>query len=402
MTTTRTAGQTSAITIALCYLVALFEGFDLQSAGVAAPALKTVFAMSPEQLGWFFSASTFGLMLGAAVGGRLSDRFGRKRVLIFSVAVFGAMSVLTGFANDVQMLLIARFLTGAGIGGALPNLVALVSENASPKAKNTAVGMLYAGLPSGGALASLVALAGGAADWRTVFLIGGFAPLVAVPLLLFFLPDSQALKAIATEARAKVSPLTAVFGQGRAARSVLLWISFFLSLLTIYLLLNWLPTLMVQRGLTRADASVVQVLFNVASAIAAVVTGLLMDRLKLPTMVILAFGAAAVGLLCLAGAPPLLIASMAVGALAGATTSATQVLLYSTAPSVYPTEIRGTGVGLAVSIGRFGSATGPLLAGALLGSGRTPQDVLSLLAPAILVAGLAAFVLSRLLKRPAV
>jgi AAHS family 3-hydroxyphenylpropionic acid transporter len=372
----RTSGRsTAAITVALCYLVALCEGFDLQAAGVAAPALGPAFHMSPQQLSWFFSASTFGLLIGAAAGGRLSDRFGRKPILLFSVAVFGVMSLLTSLALGPQTLLAARFLTGAGIGGALPNLVALTAENTAPERKNTAVGMLYAGLPSGGALASLTAMLGGAHDWRTVFAVGGIAPLIAVPLLFFVLPESQAL-ARSKQAAPSGSPSgfgAAVFAEGRALRSLLLWIGFFLSLLTMYLLLNWLPTLLVGRGLSRPDASLVQI----------------------------AFGSAAVALLLLAGAPPALAASVVVGALVGATMSANQAALYAVAPAVYPTAVRGAGVGLAVSIGRLGSAAGPLLAGVLLGSGKSPQQVLLVLVPIILIAGLAALLLSLVMKRPA-
>jgi AAHS family 3-hydroxyphenylpropionic acid transporter len=402
MTRSGKMSSVSLITVALCYIVAVFEGFDLQAAGVAAPALRPAFNMTPEQLGWFFASSTFGLMLGAATGGRLSDRFGRKNVLIFSVAVFGAMSVLTGMAADSNTLLFARFLTGAGIGGALPNLVALVNENTPAGRKNTAVGLLYAGLPSGGALASLTAMFGGASDWRTVFLIGGFAPLVAIPLLFFLLPESQQLKEAQERAvdgeKPNVGFANALFGEGRALRSLLLWIGFFLSLLTMYLLLNWLPTLMVSRGLSRPDASAVQLAFNVFGALASVGTGVLMDRLSMSKMTMIAFGSAAVSLLLLANAPPLLVASIIVGALVGITMSATQAVLYAIAPGNYPTEVRGTGVGSAVSIGRLGSAVGPVLAGVLLGAGRVPQEVLVVLVPVLLVAGLAVFGLTRLMK----
>jgi AAHS family 3-hydroxyphenylpropionic acid transporter len=396
--------STAAITVALCYLVALCEGFDLQAAGVAAPALGPAFHMNPGQLGWFFSASTFGLLIGAALGGRLSDRFGRKPILLFSVAVFGIMSVLTSLALGPQTLLAARFLTGAGIGGALPNLVALTAENTAPQRKNTAVGMLYAGLPSGGALASLTAMLGGAHDWRTVFAVGGVVPLIAVPLLFFVLPDSQAMARLrqagpAAQAAKAAGFATAIFADNRALRSLLLWVGFFLSLLTMYLLLNWLPTLLVERGLSRADASLVQIAFNIFGALASVAAGALMDRLPMPAMMVLAFGSAAVALLLLAGAPPALAASVAVGALVGATMSANQAALYAVAPSVYPTAVRGAGVGLAVAIGRLGSAAGPLLAGVLLGSGQSPQQVLFVLVPIILVAGAAAVVLSLVMKR---
>jgi MFS transporter, AAHS family, 3-hydroxyphenylpropionic acid transporter len=397
------SSRVSWITVALCYLIAVFEGFDLQAAGVAAPKLGPAFHMKSGQLGWFFSASTFGLMLGAALGGRLSDRYGRKAVLISSVGLFGCMSVLTGLAGSVDALLIARFLTGLGIGGALPNLVALVSENTPSTRKNTSVGLLYAGLPSGGALASLVAAVAKAENWSVVFLVGGLAPLVAIPLLMFLLPESQQLQ-VSKQVHASDQParrgfVFALFGGGRAVCTMPLWLSFFLALLTMYLLLNWLPTLLVSRGMSRADASLVQVSFNVLGALGSVATGLLMDRLAIWTVVSASFVSAAISLLLLASVTPELATALAVGGLVGATMSATQALLYALAPSIYPTAVRGTGVGSAVAIGRIGSAVGPILAGTLLASGRMPQQVLQMLAPVMLIAGGTALVLLVVMKR---
>ena len=385
---------TALVTVALCYFVAIFEGIDLQAAGVAAPKLAPFFHMAPSQLGLFFSASTFGLILGAAIGGRLSDRFGRKTVLIGAIAIFGLLSVVNGMAPNVEVLLIARFLTGVGLGGALPNLVALVAENTAPGRRNTQVGLLYAGLPTGGALASLASLLGAAHDWRVVFYIGGLAPLLAVPLLVFFLPESKQLRDAQAASRAasqKGGFVAALFAEGRAPRTLLLWVSFFLSLLIVYVLLNWLPTLLVGRGLSRSGASLVQVSFNVFSALASVATGMVMDRTPLRVVVVGSFASAALGLVLLWQAPAVLGISLIVGGIVGGTLSATQALLYAIAPGLYPTALRGTGVGSAVAMGRAGSAVGPLVTGVLLGSGGSPQSVLMVLVPTIVVAGLAAF-----------
>lgn len=393
----------SVVTVSLCYLIALFEGVDLQAAGVAAPKLAPAFHLLPNQLGWFFSASTFGLLLGAALGGRLSDRFGRKAVLIAAVAMFGLMSIATGLAPNVDTLLVARFFTGLGIGGALPNLVALVSENTPPALKNTSVGVLYAGLPSGGALASLVAALAKAQSWSIVFFVGGIAPLIAIPLLMSLLPESRQLQAAKRASVAVQSSekgfLFALFGEARAACTLPLWFGFFLALLTMYLLLNWLPTLLVSRGMSKADASLVQLSFNLLGALGSICTGLLMDRVSLRTVVIAAFVGAALSLLLLANVTPELTAALAVGGLVGIAMSATQALLYSLAPGVYRTEIRGTGVGSAVAVGRIGSAVGPLLAGVLLTSGRTPKEVLLMLVPVMLVAGCAVLLLIAVMQR---
>ena len=305
---TRAPGGVPAI-IACCAL-ALFEGFDLQAAGVAAPRLAPDLGLGPDALGWFFSVSTFGLMLGAAVGGRLSDRYGRKPVLVVSVALFGMLSILTGLAHTQEQLLVARFLTGVGLGGALPNLIAIVAESAG-------------------------------------------------------------------EAR-----------RGRAVTTLLLWTVFLLALLIMYLLLSWLPSLLIGRGLSRPDAGLVQMTFNLAGAAGSVAAGWLMDQRRWRlTTIVGAFGAAAAAVVVLANAPVSLALSLLVGAALGATVSAVQSVVYGMAPGFYPTRLRGTGVGSAVVMGRLGSAIGPLLAGALLATGRSPAQVLLTLLPILAVGG---------------
>lgn len=400
-------GRAATITTGLCFLIATFEGFDLQAAGVAAPRLGPVFGMTAEQFGWFFSSSTLGLMIGAAIGGRLSDRLGRKTVLIASVAVFGLMSVFTGMSTSVDMLLLMRFLTGVGMGGALPNLIALTNENSLPNKKNFSVGLLYAGMPAGGALASLTATFGDAQAWQTVFYVGGFAPLIAIPLLLWMLPESAQLnqarhQAARSGAADRPGYVFALFGDGRALRTVLLWVSFFFTLLTMYLLLNWLPRLLETRGLDRTGAFYVQMAFNVFGVIASVATGFLMDRLGLGKVVVASFALTAISLWVLSDVPPALGTALLIGSLMGATMMSAQALLYAVTPNNYPTEVRGTGVGTGVTVGRLGSTAGPLLASALLASGSSAEQVLLVLVPVILLAGAAALALSVVMRRQGV
>jgi len=386
-------GRVNLAAVAVCCLLAVFEGFDLQSAGVAAPRLAPDLGLKPDELGWFFSVSTFGLMLGAAVGGRLSDRLGRKTTLLFSVAVFGLLSIATGLATDLNGLLIARFLTGVGLGGALPNLIAIVAESVEPKLRGRAVGFLYAGLPCGGAVASLVSLAGAdPSDWRMIFHIGGAGPLLALALAAPLLPSPP--KAAAPTER-KSGFIEAAVGEGRGMTTLLLWVAFFLALLIMYLLLSWLPSLLIGQGLSRPDAGLVQMVFNLAGAAGSVVTGWLMDQPRRRTATILGvFGASAAALAAAAGAPPSLTVFLFVGAALGATISGVQSTVYGMAPSFYPTRLRGTGVGAAVVMGRLGSAAGPLLAASLIGAGRPPSQVLLTLLPILAVGGAACLWLS--------
>lgn len=354
-------------TIVLCWLVALCEGMDLQAAGVVAAKLAPAFGLGPGPMGWFFSASTAGLLIGAVLGGRLADRFGRKRVLIGAVAVFGLLTLATAMATNFPVLLSARFLTGLGLGGALPNLIALVAEEVDPRRRNLAVSIMYSGMPLGGALASLVTLTPVlGANWTSVFYVAGFAPLAVMILLMAFLKESRQFLAVQTTEPEPSGFASALFGEGRGPSTLFLWASFFCTLLVLYLLLNWLPTLLVSRGLTKPEAGKVQLVFNLVGALASVLAGWAIDsRYRSAGMVIPYLGLAA-GLGLLITTPTTPASSLVIGGLLGAAALGTQSLLYAVAPDCYPTRVRGRGVGAAVSVGRLGSIAGPLVAAQLL------------------------------------
>ncbi|CAM2168085.1 membrane hypothetical protein [Paraburkholderia sacchari] len=159
------AGSGIATTLVLCFAVALLEGLDLQSVGVAAPRMAREFGLSVSQMGLAFSAGTFGLLPGALFGGRLADRIGRKRVLILSAIIFAVLSLAAALVSSFGALVLVRALTGVGLGGALPNLIALSSEAVSPKARNTAVSVMYCGIPFGGLIASLIGIFSAAANF---------------------------------------------------------------------------------------------------------------------------------------------------------------------------------------------------------------------------------------------
>jgi AAHS family 3-hydroxyphenylpropionic acid transporter len=377
-------------TIGVCLMAATFEGIDLQAAGVAAPRLLPLLHLKPSQAGAFFSASTLGLLIGAPLGGWLADRLGRKTMLVASMALFGLFSIGTALVGDLPGLILMRFLTGIGLGGALPNMIALASENAPKGRKSLAVGLMYCGMPTGGALASLVSLAPGA-DWKTVFYFGGLAPLFLTPVVLLALKDSYRERA----GDAKRTPLaTALAGEGRIVPTLLLWTSFGFTLLILYLLLNWLPSLLISRGLSKPLAAEVQMIFNIGGVIGSAISGRLMDtRWRLAT-VAGTFAVTLAGLFLLAGTPGEPMAALGVGLLVGIGIMANQSVLYAIAPLCYPLTARGSGVGAAVAIGRVGSLVGPLLAGLWLGAGKDAGEVLQHLTPILMVGALAALVLA--------
>lgn len=381
-----------AITIGLCLAVALLEGLDLQSTGIAAPRMAREFHLAVAQLGWAFGIGALGLLPGAAIGGRLADRIGRKRVLMMSVALFGIFSIATTQVWDLQSLLVARFLTGLGLGAAMPNLIALCAEAAAPGQRSTAVGAMYCGMPFGAALAAVIGIVSpGAEGWRHIFYVGGIGPLLTLPLLALFLKESTHFVAASQGAtrESKGGIVRALFSDGRAVTTIALWISYLGTLIVLYFLMNWLPSMVLSRGLTPVQASIVQMMFNIGGGVGAIVIAGLMDRMGKRPVVVGMYAGIAIALLALAGATGSV--SMAWGGLlAGLFLVGTQSVLYALAGATYPTRVRGTGVGAAVAVGRVGSMVGPLIAGQLLALGQSASMLVISSIPLIVIAALGA------------
>lgn len=374
----------STLTIALCFIVALIEGFDLQAAGTAAAGLRQSFALDPKMMGWVFSAGIIGLLPGAFFGGWIADRIGRKKILVGAVLLFGVFSLCTAYVESYWSLLLVRFMTGLGLGAALPNLIALCAEAVSERNRGKAISIMYCGVPLGGALAAVVAMFS-SEHWQTTFIIGGLAPLLVVPLMAWLLPESSAFRQ--QHANARASTAQALFGEGRARTTLALWLSYFFTLTVMYMLLNWLPSLLIAQGFSKPQAGMVQMLFNIGGALGSLLGGLLLDRcngLKVVVFVYTGLLAALAGVGLSVGIVPMAIAGFA----AGLFVIAAQLVLYALAPPAYPTSVRATGVGAAVAIGRLGSVAGPLAAGQLLAAGAGTTGVLLATSPGVLIAAL--------------
>ena len=397
-----TSPRHRAITIVFCVLVALCEGIDLQAAGVAAAGIGAEFKPSADQFGMFFSASTFGLFLGAIVGGRLSDSIGRKKVLVASIGLFGLFSLITSLAQDVGSLIWARTLTGFGLGGALPMLLALVTESSEMKHQGSNVAMVYAAMPLGGAAASLLIMLVSTSRWRIIFIVGGVLPLLMAPLMAIALPESAAFQRTRqTLIKRRAGSFKALFADGRRRRTLLLWASFLLELLFLYLLLNWLPILLVSEGLSAVQAAGAQIGFNLGGVLSAILIGYLLGgRLRNPAIAVI-FVALPLLLILLAKSPPQFNLIAGAVFLLGCAVLAAQAFLYSVAPIVYPTAIRGRGVGAAVAFGRMGSIAGPQLGGMLKAAAHSPSQLLMDLLPIVIVGSLCSMWLAWELRRNA-
>ncbi len=374
-------------------LAALVEGYDLQSAGLTAPKFAPIFHLDAAHLSWVFTANTIGLFIGAVIGGRLADSIGRRGILIASMLVFGVFSVATAVSPDSEALIAMRFLTGLGLGGALPNLIALTAESSTPDRAATRVTLLSAAMPGGGGIASALLAFIPSLDWRVIFWLGGVAPIAIACVMWAVLPESPAFKRRDPADRTKT--LAALTKDGRTPTTLRLWAAFFLTLMVLYLLLNWLPVLLVSKGYGKPEAAMVVLSFTVGGVLGSLIIGRLARqarrwRVYLATWLGMALSMGGLGLIG-HNLPLGLLAGFCVGIFV----NSGQFLLYGLSAEPYPAALRGTGVGFAVGVGRFGSIAGPLFAGWLLTSGKDAGTVLMGVVPLILLALVAVLPLAR-------
>lgn len=407
-----------------CAAVLFLDGFDTQAIGYVAPALAKEWGLTKAALGPVFSAGLFGLMIGALVFGPLADRIGRKKIIIFSTLAFGIGTLITAFINDVNTLLLIRFLTGLGLGGAMPNAVAMTSEFSPHRRRATMVMIMFCGFSIGAALGGLLAATLiPQFGWRSVFVVGGVAPLLLVPILALRLPESVRFLALTGKAPARVAELLAsinpkaafppgtqfmvheprlagmpvlhLFRQGRTLPTLLLWVVFFMSLLDLYFLSNWLPTVLNDLGASVSSAAVIGSMLQVGGVVGTFALGSVIDRFSFRALALVYFAAVfAVGAIGQLGHSVAFV-TMAIFA-AGFCIVGGQIAANALAATFYPTSMRATGVGWALGIGRVGSIIGPLIGGALLTAKWSTESVFVAAATAALCASLAALSLSRL------
>lgn len=396
--------------LTICGLVVLIDGFDTQAIGFAASSMARDLNIPIQQFGPIFSAGLFGAMLGALFLSPLSDRFGRKPTLVAAIAFFSVFTLLTAFSTTVTELVVARFMAGIGLGGAIPNVISLCSEYAPRSKRGMAIGLLYAGFPLGGMIGGLsAAKLIPALGWHSIFFIGGVLPLVLVILVILTIPESWQFMVgkpkhasrlnrvmqrldprfsanrdyVSTEHTTEGAALSRLFADGRLAGTLLLWVPFFMILLLLVVMVLWTPALLKEAGISSEQGAIITALINLGSAVGTAIIGRLIDKIGPYVIipVVIAVGAACVAPMGLMTDSPLALAALAVsgGFFVGSAASGLLVL----AALSYPVSVRATGVGWAYSMGRVGQVVGPIAAGGLLAAGfKVDQIFLFSVAPA--------------------
>lgn len=377
-----------------CLLIIIFDGYDLVIYGVALPLLMQEWGLTAVQAGLLASTALFGMMFGAMSFGTLSDKLGRKKTIMICVAIFSGFTFLGAFASTPVEFGILRFLAGLGIGGVMPNVVALMTEYAPKRIRSTLVAVMFSGYAIGGMTSALLG-AWLVVDygWKIMFYIA-IIPFLALPLIWKFLPESlmflthqgktdqvrEVVQKIAPQQQIHAStqfelnevtagdeaPLRALFQQGRRSSTLMFWIAFFMCLLMVYALGSWLPKLMIQAGYSLGASMIFLFALNIGGMVGAIGGGALADKFHIKPVLTIMFTVGAIALIFLGFKSPQFILYTLI-AIAGAfKTIGSQILLYTFVAQFYPATVRSTGMGWASGIGRIGAIVGPVLTGALL------------------------------------
>jgi AAHS family 4-hydroxybenzoate transporter-like MFS transporter len=415
------------LVLGLCFLIVTMDGLDTAVMGFVAPVIMHDWNVSRAAFGPVMSAAMVGLAIGALVAGPASDRVGRKKVLIGSVLCFGIFSLMCAFAESSTQLMVLRFLTGLGLGAAMPNSTTLLAEYVPSRSRSLLLTIMFTGFNFGSGAggfvaASLIPHFG----WRAVFMFGGILPVLSVPLLLWLLPESARLMLVRNLGPARIAttlgrvcghvfdrdvrftapeptesvkaPVRMLFADGYALSTLMLWVTYFMGLLIIYLLTGWLPTLIKDAGLPVERAAAITGMFQLGGTVGAIVVGFAMDRMDRNAVIGASYLLGGVFIFALgmgtlkSALLPILVTC------AGFFMSGAQTGLNALAPTCYPTRARATGVSWMLGFGRLGGILGSLVGGALLSLGFSFSTVFSVLAVPAIIAAIA-IVMNRLALR---
>ncbi|MGN8140208.1 MFS transporter [Pseudomonas sp. 22105] len=379
------------IVLAWCFGLLIIDGYDLAIVGAALPAIMQAMGSEATSAGFMASSGLVGMVLGAILFGTLADRIGRRWAISLCVFLFSAFTAAAGFAHEPLSFSALRFVAGIGMGGAVPNVVSLMSEYAPRKVRNVLMTLMCCGYALGSMLAALLGkqllLSHG---WQSVFFVAA-TPLLLIPFILRYMPESlafvlrkqgsQALLASVQRLRPDLQlsadcefvlpevdqrsgdSVGRLFSEGRAFSTLMFWVAGIAGLFVLYALSSWLVKLMSLAGHDLGSALNYLIAFNTGGLLGAVAGGWVGDRLGLKWVSFVLFIVGAVALMLLArGVQPLPLVVM----LVGASTMGTQLLVYIYTAQFYPASIRSTGLGFATGLGRIGAVSAPIVIGLLV------------------------------------
>lgn len=420
--------RAEVLAVAICIFINMLDGFDVLVISFAGPAIAKAWNLAPAELGLLFSSGLAGMMMGSLFLAPLADRIGRRPVVLVSLTLVSAGMLASSVSNGLYVLAATRVISGLGIGAMLAGLTATVSEYTPERRRALGVSLLQTAYPVGaivGGMVSAILIAD--FGWRSVFVLGGVLPALLIPVVVFALPESLAFlssrqtpdslarinAARRRLGRAELSQLPPpAASTGRRAgsvmalltpeyrhRTLLITFTYVMVMMTLYFVLNWTPKVVVDAGLTEADGISASVLVNIGGVIGASIFGILAMRFREVRTL------RAYMLLCVAGLVAFGLADMnsamlwVAAFIMGYFLHGITIGLYTLLPRLYPAEVRSTGAGWAIGVGRLGAIFGPAIAGWLFHAGFGAEIVYALFALPVVLAFIA---VSRIDDRPTV
>jgi AAHS family 4-hydroxybenzoate transporter-like MFS transporter len=386
--------------IVICTLIQMCDGYDVGSIGWSVPSLTHVWHMAPRAFALAFMWSNIGVLVGALLAGPLGDRFGRKPLLMASIAIFGIASLASAVSPSLEFLAATRFFTGAGIAGGFAGTTALTGDYTPARLRATMIMVTFTGAPLGGFVGGLIVsyLLHLNFNWPIIFVIGGVFPLVLVAVMAIWLPESprflaakadlsprhrallQRLDILHTGVAHAVdlpvgNPIKMLFGEGYALRTILLWIIFFCSLMNLFLFVFWLPEILHLTGMTPAQAVFATSLHTLGAICAVLYLGYLIDRFGPQRALAANFAAGLIIIPVLALVAMPYLALLLIVFLSGMVVIGSQTGSNAACGAIYPARMRTSGIGWALGVGRLGGIAAAPLGGYLLAHGLAPRHV---------------------------
>jgi benzoate transport len=411
------------LTVILTSLVLnMLDGFDITAMAFTVHSIGEALHIAPDLLGLVFSAALAGMMAGAMFIAPFSDVIGRRRMILICVTTIGLSRCMTAFASAIWQLIVLRGITGLGVGGMLASLAAISSEYAPAKYRSMAVVTITAGYPLGATLGGFIAAPMiPAFGWESIFLAGGIATLLIGLLAYFYMPESlqfllakgdadalprvndilrqldkpelNELPGLKSNTRRNKANVFSLLSRERRKQTLILWSCFFFCFVSLYFMMSWIPKLVVTAGLSESIGVYASTAFNGAAIIGIISLGWMSARIGLSNLIGIFLTGSAIIMIVFAiggGVKHLFLYLFIIGFLM----QGGFVGLYAVAAKIYPTELRTTGVGWAIGLGRFGAVIGPYIGGVLIASGTTMEINFIIFAIPLLLSGIIAYILS--------
>ena len=400
--------------IVLCFIVVALDGMDIALMGFIAPTLKANWGVTNHQLGMVISAALIGLALGAMVAGPLADRYGRRVMILLSVGFFGLWTLATAMAQNIEQMMLFRFLTGLGLGAAMPNVGTLVAEYAPERRRSFIITVVFCGFTFGAA-------SGGFAaswllpryDWHSVMLMGGMLPLIVLPFLVRGLPESVRFligrRAPAVRIHAILermlpgavqpnshyqssdqphvqrSAVATVLSPRYLFGSLMLWGGYFMGLFLVYLIGSWMPSLINKLGMSVTEAAIVTAMYQAGGTLGSLFAGWLMDRINANIALAVIYFCGGIAIIALGFSPAEVGLMSAIAFLSGFCFNGANTGMNALSASYYPTHARATGSSWMHGVGRVGAIVSAFVGAELLSLGWSFSQIFLLLAiPAVL------------------